>query len=117
MMLTNRGSPPQVASFSVDSSGWPRNEAIIDILSCTEFATGAGGSVSVSYSKEGYGGLPYVFMLVSDARQLGVCSDDQMGILSAADLTAADAATRRAPLAIGTVLAAAAAALAALSFL
>jgi len=85
MVLTNRGSPEQKASFAINTTGWPRNEAVVDLLSCTEWATGAGGSMSVSYSKQGYGGLPYVFMLVSDARKLKVCSDQEMGIVSDAE--------------------------------
>lgn len=82
MVLTNRGSKEQDTSFGVPSTGWPRNEPVIDLLTCMEFATGSGGSISVSYSRQGYGGLPYVFMLVSDAKALGVCTDEQMGILS-----------------------------------
>jgi alpha-amylase len=82
MMLTNRGSPEQNASLGLASTGWPRNEAVVDLLTCTEFATGSGGSLSVSYSKLGAGGLPYVMMLVDDAKNLGVCQNHQMGLLS-----------------------------------
>lgn len=81
-VLTNRGSPTQNVSFGVPSTGWARNEAVVDLLTCNEFATGSGGSISVSYSADGYGGLPYVFMLVSDARTLNICTNDEMGILS-----------------------------------
>lgn len=105
MVLTNRGSPEQAASFGIPSTGWARNQAVVDLLTCSEFATGAGGSISVSYSKQGYGGLPYVFMLVDDARQLGICSNSQLGILSANETaTVPNAAASTAPFVSVTLL-------------
>lgn len=81
MSLTNRGSPEEPASFAINNSGWSRGEAVIDLLSCTEYAVGASGSMSVSYSRPGYGGMPYVFATVADARQLDICNDKELGFV------------------------------------
>ncbi|GMK57283.1 hypothetical protein CspeluHIS016_0401170 [Cutaneotrichosporon spelunceum] len=81
MSLTNRGSPEEAASFSIENTGWKRGEALIDLISCLDFATGSGGSLSISYSRQGYGGLPYVFATVDDARHMGICNDVQLGIV------------------------------------
>lgn len=79
--LTNRGSPEEPASFAINNSGWNRGEALIDLLSCLEYVVGSGGSLSVSYSRQGYGGKPYVFATVADARHLGVCDNTQLGLV------------------------------------
>jgi alpha-amylase len=81
MTLTNRGSPEEAASFSIQNTGWPRGEALIDLLSCLDYAVGSGGSLSISYSRQGYGGMPYVFATVEDARHLGICNNEQLGIV------------------------------------
>lgn len=81
MILTNRGSPEEPAAMAVTNSGWPGRTAVVDLLSCKESVTGAGGSLSVSYAAQGYGGMPYVFASVDDARQLGICTDEQMGLV------------------------------------
>ncbi|BEJ14866.1 hypothetical protein CspHIS471_0406330 [Cutaneotrichosporon sp. HIS471] len=81
MSLTNRGSPEEATSFAIQNTGWPRGEALIDLLSCLDYAVGSGGSISISYSRQGYGGMPYVFATVDDARHMGICNNVQLGIV------------------------------------
>lgn len=80
--ITNRGSPENQTYFPIHNTGWDAVTPVIDLLTCTEFTVGSGGSLSVSYSTMGYGGLPYVWVTTNDARDLGLCSDKQMGIVS-----------------------------------
>lgn len=80
--ITNRGSPENGTYFPIHNTGWDPVTPVIDLLTCTEFTVGSGSSLSVSYSKQGYGGLPYVWVTTKDARNLGLCTDKQMGIVS-----------------------------------
>lgn len=80
--ITNRGSPENSTYFPIHNTGWDSVTPVIDLLTCTEFTVGSGGSLSVSYSTQGYGGLPYVWVTTKDAKNLGLCTDKQMGIVS-----------------------------------
>lgn len=80
--ITNRGSPKNSTYFPIHNTGWDSVTPVIDLLTCTEFTVGSGGSLSVSYSTQGYGGLPYVWVTTKDAKNLGLCTDKQMGIVS-----------------------------------
>ncbi|CAE6448801.1 unnamed protein product [Rhizoctonia solani] len=50
-ILTNRGSGKFNASASVLNSGYPSGQPLIDIISCSQYVTGAGGALTVSYEE------------------------------------------------------------------
>ncbi|KAL1405411.1 hypothetical protein Q8F55_009042 [Vanrija albida] len=104
--LNNRGSPEEAgATFGIQATGWPSQTAIIDLLSCHQFITGSGGSLSISYSQPGYGGLPYVFATAADAKTLGVCGrPTPVGVLAP---NATNAALPSSPMSVGLMGAAA----------
>ena len=73
------------------------------LLSCRQFVTGADGSLSVSYSASGYGGMPYVslemgrpdvqlFALQTDVTNLKLCTAANAAQISAAQPNTTSAA-------------------------
>lgn len=70
-VVTSRGSPSQAAGVGVLNLNW--TGTVVDMLGCTAMAMGAQNSVSVTYSKAGSGGKPYVFMTLKDALLSGLC--------------------------------------------
>lgn len=87
--VTNRGSPEAKVNgqFYIYNCGWSRGTAIIDLLSCKESVVGSGDSISINYSAEGMGGLPYVYMDVDSAAKLGLCSNGDLGVADTTNIT------------------------------
>ncbi|TXT03830.1 hypothetical protein VHUM_04351 [Vanrija humicola] len=103
--LNNRGSPSETEAFGILATGWPSQTALVDLLSCHQFITGSGGSLSISYAQDGYGGLPYIFATASDAKTLGICGKPTpVGVLAPNSTSAADISS---PMSVGLMGAAA----------
>jgi alpha-amylase len=72
-VLTNRGSPVMNATFGIKNTGWSSSSVVVDILSCRQMPVGADDAITISYATPGYGGMPYVFLSMSDAQSIGIC--------------------------------------------
>ncbi|KAF8589927.1 glycoside hydrolase family 13 protein [Ramaria rubella] len=68
-IMTNIGSPPRNSSIAVFTP-WTSSTPTIDILSCTQWAVGSNGTVSVEYSK---GGQAVVLVPESNMQGSGLC--------------------------------------------
>lgn len=103
--LNNRGSPEENTSFGIQATGWPSQTALVDLLSCQQYITGSGGSLSISYAQSGYGGLPYIFATAGDAKALSICGKPtQVGVLAP---NSTSAALPSSPMSVGLMGAAA----------
>ncbi|CAE6409846.1 unnamed protein product, partial [Rhizoctonia solani] len=71
-ILTGRGSAEFNASASVLNSGYPSAQPLTDIITCSQYVTGAGGALTVSYEDGGHAVLliPSVYLTNS-----GVCGN------------------------------------------
>ncbi|CAE6465811.1 unnamed protein product [Rhizoctonia solani] len=72
-VLTGRGSGKFNASASVLNSGYPGGQPLIDIISCSQYVTGAGGALTVSYEEGGRAVvlIPAVYLINS-----GICGNE-----------------------------------------
>ncbi|CAE6375269.1 unnamed protein product [Rhizoctonia solani] len=72
-ILTGRGSAEFNASAPVLNSGYPSGQPLIDIITCSQYVTGAGGALTVSYEEGGHAVvlIPSVYLINS-----GVCGNE-----------------------------------------
>ncbi|KAH7341568.1 alpha-amylase [Rhizoctonia solani] len=72
-VLTGRGSAECNASAPVLNSGYPSGQPLIDIITCSQYVTGAGGALTVSYEEGGHAVvlIPSVYLINS-----GVCGNE-----------------------------------------
>jgi alpha-amylase len=70
-MLTTIGSPPQAVALG-SYTPWQASAATTDVLTCTQYAVGAGGTINVQYSQ---GGRPVILVPNADLVGSGICTD------------------------------------------
>lgn len=78
-VLTGRGTAQFNDSVSVLNSGYPAEQPLTDILSCTQYVTATGGALTISYEKGAHAVvlIPSVYLLNS-----GICGNERPQPLS-----------------------------------
>ncbi|KAH0584101.1 hypothetical protein H2248_009671 [Termitomyces sp. 'cryptogamus'] len=69
-VVTNIGSPPQNGTHIVVPTSYAASTPTINILTCQQWAIGAGGKIDVEYTK---GGVPVVLVPASLLKGSGIC--------------------------------------------
>jgi alpha-amylase len=82
-MLTTIGSPSQPVALQTFVP-WAASTPTMDVLTCTQYAVGAGGTINVGYSQ---GGRPVVLVPNADLDGSGICTaqvNESMGKVASA---------------------------------